>query len=179
MMLTPRVSEGIARYFAGPDQDAVTEMLLTYTGRNPESEERIHLLILRLSRRSADRVRELVDIARRDYRDLIAMESDPTRTYIVGLLRHGPNAPAGDKTTLNLDSLRRWNKAGAIAIGGLCIDTGDVKGFYIFTVESVEAAQELVNTDPGVQSGILIFEFHEWLTVDGLQVGVPKDFLDV
>jgi hypothetical protein len=179
MTLTPRVKEGVARHFAGPDRDAVMEMLPTYSGGSPEGDERIHLLILRLSRRSVDRVRKLLEIARRDYRDLIAMESNPTRTYIVGLLRPGPNAPAGDKTTLNLNSLRRWKTAGAIAIGGLCVDDGDVKGFYIFTVESVEAAQDLVRTDPGVQSGMLAFEFHEWLTADGLRVGVPKDFLDV
>jgi hypothetical protein len=46
-------------------------------------------------------------------------------------------------------------------------------------VDSAQKAKELTDTDPGVASGMLAFEFHEWLTVDGLQVGVPKDFLDV
>jgi hypothetical protein len=61
----------------------------------------------------------------------------------------------------------------------LCLDGSDFKGLYIFTVDSVQAAQELAATDSGVASGILMFEFHEWITADGLQVGVPKDFLDV
>jgi hypothetical protein len=178
MTLSARVQEAIARHFAGPDRDAVAEALATYSA-GPERPERIHLLILRLSRRDVGRVRKLVAVARRDYRDLIVMESNPTRKYIMGLLRRGPAASADDRTTLKIDSLKKWRAAGAIVIGGLCLDQSDCKGLYIFTVDSVEAATELVNTDPGVQAQLLTFEFHEWLTADGLQVGVPKDFLEV
>jgi hypothetical protein len=179
MTFTPRVSAAIARYFSGADRPAVAEALAAYEGGSPDGVERIQLLILRLSRRDLERVRMLVKTARRDYRDLIVMESNPLRKYILGILRKGPNEAAGDKTTLKLDSLKRWKDAGAIVIGGLCIDEGDVRGLYIFTVDSAQKAKELTDTDPGVASGILAFEFHEWLTVDGLQVGVPDDFLDV
>jgi hypothetical protein len=174
MTLTPRVTAAIEKYFSGADRTAVAEALAACKGS-----ERLHLLILRLCRRDLGRVRKLVKMAQHDYRDLYMMESQPMRKYIVGILRHGPNAAAGDKTTLKLTSLQQWKKAGAIVIGGMCLDGSDFKGLYIFTVDSVQAAQDLVATDRGVASGILVFEFHEWLTVDGLQVGVPKDFLDV
>lgn len=121
----------------------------------------------------------LVEAAKRDYRDVIAWASHPQRTYIVGLLRPGPNAPAGRKTSLRLASIQSWKKAGAIVIGGQCLDGSAFRGLYIFTVDSVEAARELTGMDPGIQSGELMFEFHPWITADGLQVEVPKDFLDV
>jgi mRNA degradation ribonuclease J1/J2 len=176
MTLTSRVTAAIEKYFSEADRVAVTEALAAYQGGE---RERLHLTILRLSRRNVERVRKLVKMAQRDYRDVIVMESHPTRKYIVGILRRGPNASADDKTTLKVDSLKRWKDDGAIVIGGLCLDGSDFKGLYIFTVDSVQTAQDLVATDPGVASGMLVFEFHEWLTVDGLQVGVPKDFLDV
>jgi hypothetical protein len=179
MTLTPRVVAAIDKHFSESDRAAVAGLLSSFAGASEEGTERIHLLLLRLSRRDVERVRRLVKVAHHDYRDLIVMESNPTRTYIVGLLRRGPNARAGDKTTLKLASLKKWKDAGAITIGGLFLDDMDIRGIYIFTVDSVEAAQALVAVDPGIQSGGLMFEFHPWLTVDGLQVGVPKDFLDV
>jgi hypothetical protein len=103
MTLTPRVTAAIEKYFSGPDRTAVTEALAAYEGG-----ERIHLVILRLCRRDVERVRTLVKAAQRDYRDVYMMESHPTRRYIVGILRQGPNAPAGDKTTLKLTSLQQW-----------------------------------------------------------------------
>jgi hypothetical protein len=179
MTFSPRVVAAIDKHFPESDRTAIADLLSSYAGAGEEGTERIHLLILRLSRRDVERVRRLVKVANHDYRDLIMMESNPTRTYIVGLLRRGPNARAGDKTTLKPASLKKWKDAGAIMIGGLFLDDSDARGIYIFTVNSVEAARVLVDTDPGVQSGALKFEFHPWLTVDGLQVGVPKDFLDV
>jgi hypothetical protein len=179
MTLTARVIAAIDKYFPESDRAAVAELLSRCAGASEQGAERIHLLILRMSRREVARVRSLVKAAQRDYRDVIMWESNPTRTYIVGLLRRGPNAAPGDKTTLKLASLKRWKDAGAITIGGLFIDDSDARGIYIFTVDSVEAALALAGTDPAIQSGALMFEFHPWLTVDGLQVGVPKDFLDV
>ena len=177
--MTARVRAAIERHFPAEDRAAVAELLARYEGETEQGAERIHLLILRMSRRDVDRVRSLVDAARRDYRDIVMWEAQPTRTYIVGLLRRGPHASPGDKTTLKLASLKKWKDGGSIVIGGLFLDETDPKGLYIFTVDSVEAAQALVSADPGIQSGALAFEFHPWMTVDGLQVGAPHHFLDV
>jgi hypothetical protein len=46
-------------------------------------------------------------------------------------------------------------------------------------VESIEEAQALVESDRAIAAGRLRFEFHPWMTADGPQVGVPKEFLDV
>ena len=177
--MTARVKAAIERHFPEQDRAAVAELLAGYEGENPQGAERIQLLILRMSRRDVERVRSLAAAARRDYRDIILWEAQPTRTYIVGLLRRGPNAQPGDKTTLKLAALKQWKDTGAIVIGGLFLDETDSKGLYVFTVDSVEAAQALVSPDPGIRAGLLAFEFHPWMSVDGLQVGVPRDFLEV
>jgi uncharacterized protein YciI len=179
MTLSPRVTAAIQKYFAESEQGAVAELLARYDGSCPDGAERIQLTILRLSRRDIARVEMLLKVARVDYRDLLVMEQCPMRKYIVGLLRKGPNAQANDKTTLQHASIKRWKDAGAIVIGGRSVDDVAVDGIYIFTVDSLEAAQALTHTDPGIAAGILSFEFHQWVAAGGLQVGVPKDFLDV
>ncbi len=180
MPLSPKVAACIERYFAEAERQEVAELLARYGEKSSEKgAERIQLLILKMSRRQVSRVRSLVEAARRDFRDVILWATQPVRTYVVGLLRTGPNAAPDDKATLQLASLETWKKAGAIVIGGLCLDGSDVRGLYVFTVDSLEAAQALVPSDPAIASGRLRFEFHPWITADGLQVGVPKDFLDV
>jgi len=178
MELSPKVTAAIDRFFLEAERAEVAELLSTYGDACHEMEpERLHLLILKISRRDVERVRRLVKDAKRDYRDVIMWAAQPTRVYIVGVLRKGPNYKLGD--TLKLASVKSWKDAGAIVIGGLFLDEGEARGVYIFTVDSIEAAQALTASDPGIQAGKLQFEFHRWLTADGLQVGVPKDFLDV
>jgi hypothetical protein len=36
-----------------------------------------------------------------------------------------------------------------------------------------------MSADPAIQSGSLRFESHTWLTADGVQMGIPKDYLDI
>jgi hypothetical protein len=178
MQLSPKVSAAIDRFFPEAERPVVAHLLAEYGDAPHEREaERIHLLILKMSRTEVDRVRNLVAAAKRDYRDVIAWSVQPPRTYIVGLLRNGPNA--GNKDALTPSLLRKWKREGAIVIGGLCLGEGGLRGFYIFTVDSIEAAQELVNDDSAIQSGRLEFEFHKWIAADGLQVGVPKHYLDI
>jgi hypothetical protein len=178
MELSPKVTAAIDKFFPEAERPVVAELLSSYGERSHEREaERLHLLILKMSRREVGRVRSLVEAAKQDYRDVIMWASQPSRTYIVGLLRKGPNFSRGD--TLKLSSLRDWKQAGAIVIGGSCLDEEELRGLYIFTVDSVAAAEALTQEDPAIEAGRLRFEFHPWHTADGLQVGVPKDFLDV
>ncbi len=179
MDLSPRVRAAIERYFQPAEQAEVAGML-SELGENasPDGAERLQLIILRISYQDVKRVRVLMDMAKHDYRDVIVAESHPNRTYIVGLLRKGPDATS-EFVSLKLASLEAWKKAGAIIIGGQCVNDEALRGLYIFKVDSIEAAQALVSSDPAIQSGRLQFEFHRWLTADGLQVGAPKEFLDV
>lgn len=180
MELSAKVISAIDRFFPEADKPIVAELLATYGDAPYEREvERVRLLILKISRLDVGRVRSLVKLAKGDYRDLIAGYEQPNRTYIVGILHDGPNAGPGSKESLEFASLQKWKKAGQIVIGGQFPKDPDARGLYIFTVDSIEAAQALVNEDPSIQSGHLRFEFHQWLTADGLQVGVPRHYLDI
>ena len=184
MELSQKVTAAIEKFFPEPERAPIAELLAGYGDAAHEREaERLHLIILKMSRRDVERVRSLVKAAKRDYRDVIAWASQPTRKYIVGILRRGPNPKPDRWETLKLVSLQQWKKAGQIVIGGRFLkeskDEDGALGLYIFTVDSIEAAERLVSGDPGIESGALQFEFHSWMTADGLQVGVPKDYLDI
>lgn len=77
-MLEPRVIERIARDFPKASRALVTELLSNYAG--PES-GRVTWDILELSRGSLEDARRFVEIAQRDYRDILYWaeyyETDP------------------------------------------------------------------------------------------------------
>lgn len=172
MELTDAIRAEIEKRFAEADREPVRALLSACNS------ELLCRSILRLSRGKLRRVEDLVQAARRDYRDVIAWASKPTRTYIVGLLRKGPKWSPEDengRTALNLELLRRWKESGAIFVGGWFTDFGDPRGLYIFTVDSMAEAQTLVSSDEAIQAGKLIFEFHPWLAPDGLRIASPDE----
>ena len=180
MEISPKVAAAIEKFLATHERAAVADLLAQYGDAAHEREaERIHLLILKISRQDIERIRSLVKTAKRDYRDVIAWATQSTRRYVVGLLRNGPAALPGKFTTLQPLSIQKWKRDDSIVVGGLSPAEGDLRGLYIFKVSSLEAAEALVAADPAIQSGELRFEFHTWLAPAGLQVGKPTDYLDI
>jgi hypothetical protein len=172
-LLSKIIDGEIEKRFTESDREKVRTLLSA-----SEGDDRLCLAILRLSRGKVARVQELVQAAKSDYRNVIAWASKPTRTYIVGLLRKGPNWGPTDengRTHLSGELLRNWKDQGAILVGGWFMDFGDHRGLYIFTVDSVEEAQALVQSDEGIQSGKLMFEFHPWLAPAGLKIASPDE----
>jgi len=180
MQLSAKVIEAIDRFVPQEKREAVIRLLAGYGDAAHEKEaERIHLIILKIGELDLERMDTLVKMAKRDYRDVIMAATAPLRMYIVGLLRDGPNAVPGRVHMLGADFIQKWRKAGAVVIGGRFQTKGDPRGMYIFTLDSLEAAEALVQEDPAIQSGRLRFEFHRWLAVDGLQIGKPLRYLDI
>src|SRR5258708_31884338 len=160
------------RFTADADREAVRSLLGAC-----ESEE-VSIAILRLCRGKLARVEKLVADARRDYRDVLAWASRPTRTYIIGLLRKGPLWDPSDengRTHLDHGCLRKWRDAGQCLVGGWFTDFDDPRAMYIFTVDTKEEAMALVEEDPSIQSGKLVFEFHPWLAPDGMKFLRPDE----
>ena len=134
--------------------------------------EQICIAILRLCRGKIARVEKLIEDARLDYRDVLAWAQQPTRRYYVGLLRKGPAWTPQDengRTHLDAKLLREWKQSSLLPAGGWFTDFGDPRGMYIFTTDTLEEAVALVQADPAIQSGKLVFEFHPWLAPDGLK----------
>ena len=51
---------------------------------------------------------------------------------------------------------------GKLVLAGPFLDEGDLRGIYIFDVETVEEARALTETDPAIQAGRLIMELKPW-----------------
>ena len=59
-------------------------------------------------------------------------------------------------------------EAGQLALAGPFFGDGDLRGIYIFNVETLEEADSLTNTDPAIQAGSLEMELMEWYGSAGL-----------
>jgi len=55
-------------------------------------------------------------------------------------------------------NMTRLAKEGKLVVAGPFVEGRPKRGLYIFNVTTIEAAEELVNTDPAVQAGILDYE---------------------
>jgi uncharacterized protein YciI len=89
------------------------------------------------------------------------------KKYIIAFLKAGPNrnqdsTTAADLQKKHLANISRMAENGELVIAGPFIDNGELKGIYIFNVESVEKAKELTDTDPAIKAGRLIMELHPW-----------------
>ena len=87
--------------------------------------------------------------------------------YVIAFLKAGPNRSQDSTTAVELQAahmanIRRMSQAGQLVLAGPFLDGGDIRGIYIFAVESVEEAEELTATDPAIQAGRLVMEMHPW-----------------
>ncbi|MCE3227000.1 MAG: hypothetical protein K0S32_1551 [Bacteroidetes bacterium] len=87
--------------------------------------------------------------------------------YVMAFLKAGPNRNQDSATAAQLQAghmanIERMAAAGDLVLAGPFMDKGEVRGIYIFNVESVEKAKELTETDPAIKAGRLIMELHPW-----------------
>ncbi|WP_420317535.1 YciI family protein [Ekhidna sp.] len=111
------------------------------------------------------------------YDSLLAVETGADdygmRKYVLALLKEGPNrnqdsTEAAQIQRAHLDNITQMAEEGKLVMAGPFFDDWEVRGIYIFAVESVEEAEELTKTDPAVQAGRLIMELHPWYGSAGL-----------
>lgn len=105
------------------------------------------------------------------YDSLLAAETGADaygmRRYVMALLKEGPNrnqdsTEAAQIQRSHLDNISRMAEEGSLVMAGPFFDDWEVKGIYIFAVETIEEAEELTKTDPAIQSGRLVMELHPW-----------------
>jgi uncharacterized protein YciI len=51
---------------------------------------------------------------------------------------------------------------GKLVLAGPFLDDGELRGIYVFNVETVEEARALTATDPAIQAGSLVMELKPW-----------------
>lgn len=89
------------------------------------------------------------------------------KTYVMAFLKKGPNRSKDSITAAklqraHLDNITRMAEEGILVLAGPFLDNGELRGIYIFNVETVEEAQKLTASDPLIQSGGLTMELHPW-----------------
>jgi len=89
------------------------------------------------------------------------------KRYVMAFLKKGPNRTkdsikAAKLQMGHMSNIKRLAEEGKLAIAGPFLDNGELRGIYIFNVETVEEAQKLTATDPAIQAGSLVMELHPW-----------------
>ncbi|MBN2858398.1 MAG: hypothetical protein JXN63_08350 [Candidatus Delongbacteria bacterium] len=107
------------------------------------------------------------------------------KKYVMAFLKRGPNRPSDPQKSeelqrAHLDNIGRMAQQGKLVIAGPFLDNGDLRGIYIFNVNSIEEAEELTNTDPAIIYGSLVMELKEWYGSAALMAvnGIHKEIAE-
>lgn len=89
------------------------------------------------------------------------------RKYVMALLKAGPNQDQGKEEAAqlmraHLDNINRLAEEGVLVLAGPFLDGAELRGIYVFDVESVEEARSLTESDPAIKAGRLVMELHPW-----------------
>ena len=88
------------------------------------------------------------------------------RHYVMVILKTGPTPmPKGDQRTEmfkgHFANIQRLAAEGKLAAAGPFDGVDGWRGMFIFAVEDIEAAKALTATDPVIQSGEMVAEYHK------------------
>ena len=89
------------------------------------------------------------------------------KKYVFAFLNKGPNRTtdsleANKLQMAHLENIGRLAEEGKLVLAGPFLANEDLRGIYIFNVQSIEEAEKLVQTDPAIQAGSLVMELKEW-----------------
>ncbi len=89
------------------------------------------------------------------------------KTYVIAFLKTGPNRSSDPEVRKKLqqghmDNIIRMAENGDLLLAGPFLDTGSLRGIYIFNVRTIEEARLLTETDPAIQAGSLVMELKKW-----------------
>jgi uncharacterized protein YciI len=97
-------------------------------------------------------------------------------TYQVAFLRKGPawtpgSTPESEKLqAAHLAHIGKMAEGGKLLVAGPFADGGDLRGMFIFRVETLAEAKALAEQDPAVKAGRLVLEWHPWFAAKNIAV---------
>ena len=89
------------------------------------------------------------------------------RSYVLVVLKTGPNkVPAGPERDEmfrgHFANIKRLAAEGKLALAGPFDGADGWRGLFIFAVADIEEAKRLTSTDPVIQKGEMVAEFHKY-----------------
>lgn len=108
-------------------------------------------------------------------------EPEGMTTYYLGFLKRGPSwTPARTPEiealqAAHLANIRRLAETGELLLAGPFTDNGELRGLFLFQVDSLEKAKALCDTDPMVKAGRLVVELHPWMGPRGIRYDKPPE----
>lgn len=171
--------EEIERRFAPDQVEAVAGLLGEYGGGKFQREaERVQIDILKLCKGKIEKVADLVEHAKRDYRDVITWaEYSRMMKYPVAFMRKGPNwkaQPGAGVLTAHSRFMSRLREEGKLIVSGPFVDDAEPLWMYVFNLESIAEAETIMAGDPAVEAGQYRFEFRPWFAPFGIRVNFKE-----
>lgn len=89
------------------------------------------------------------------------------RKYVMAFLKRGPNRDLPKKEAdalqaAHMENIGKLAESGKLSLAGPFMHDGDLRGIYVFNVETIEEAIRLTNTDPAIKAGSLVMELIPW-----------------
>ena len=97
-------------------------------------------------------------------------------TYYMAFLKKGPKwAPEVTEETKKIQSAHLANieklvEEGKMILAGPFLDEWEVRGIFVYKVDSIEEAIALTQQDPAVVAGRLTLEVHPWYSAKGITI---------
>ncbi len=89
------------------------------------------------------------------------------RRYVMAFLRAGPSSDLDPEAIADIqrghmNHMRRMAEDGHLVLAGPFLDGGELRGIFVFAVDTQEEARQLTEADPAVQAGRLVMELKPW-----------------
>ncbi|EAZ79589.2 YciI family protein [Algoriphagus machipongonensis] len=111
------------------------------------------------------------------------------KKYVIAFLYRGDKvADYSDEERSKLQqghmaNINRMAEDGKLVMAGPFFGNEDLRGLYIFDVQSIEEAKSLTETDPSIQAGVLKMDLKEWygsaalMQMNELHMKVAKEII--
>ena len=101
-----------------------------------------------------------------------AGEQFTMQKYFIVFLKSGPERSQSQEEAMKLQQehlayLGGLFEEGIINLNGPTDGTGDIRGFSVYNVATIEQAREYAENDPMVKAGRLVVEVHPWWLAKG------------
>ena len=107
--------------------------------------------------------------------------TDMTTVYM-GLLKRGDQwtpdeTPETEQLQVrHLAYIRRLAESGRLIMAGPFTDDGELRGVFVFRVDSLADAEALAQADPAVQARRLVVELHPWYVSESVLPKQPQPY---